>query len=305
MQTSDADLYPPVGGFTATKTYDNVSLYDDVQQRDVLFRIHAPSEKGPYPVVVFSHGSLCGVSQYDRLTAHWASRGYAVICPQHQDALEAGPPASPPDLKQLLSSRVRDLSFAVDKISELESCTPRSGLFATEKFVAAGHSFGALTALIKLGLELRTGEYLFEDDPHDARFSCGINMSGVGPLPPLTDNAFDHLHCPLLVTGGTLDEGNVGAGPVFPWEWRMSAFDLAPAGDKYSLVLTNGDHYLGGLIARDDRGGDADQEGLDILNAATSAFLDVHVKDSASAGEWLGKTDNWDRVNNRVRFAAK
>ncbi len=305
MQSLESGLYPAAIGPLEVRTPDPLKLFDPIQQRDVTLRVNMPLGAGPWPVIVFSHGSLCGFTQYNRLTSRWASRGYITIMPCHLDALEAEAPAGPPDLQKLLTSRVRDMSFVLDALGELSDQIGVSDLFDEQKIVAAGHSFGALTAIIKLGLALRPGEYLLDGDVRDDRFCAGINMSGVGPLPPMTDDAFDHLTAPLLVTGGTLDEGNVGAGPVFPWEWRMSAYTLAPAGDKYSLVLNDGDHYLGGLIARDDRGGAADPDGVDILAAVTTAFLDAYVRDSAPAREWLSHADLPGLPGGRVKFETK
>jgi dienelactone hydrolase len=250
-----------------------------------------PAGTGPYPVIVFSHGSLCSFALYDRITAYWAAQGYIVIMPQHLDALENPPPDWPPDLRKLLSSRIRDLSFVLDALPELAACAGDPDLFDDRHVAAAGHSFGALTALIKAGLALKPGEYVFAGSAADARFKAGISISGVGPLPPLADDAFAHLNTPVLVTGGTRDEGNIGAGPVFPWEWRMSAYTLAKPGDKYSLVLNDADHYLGGLIARTDRGGEADPDGVAIVAAVTTAFLDASIKKLQPAADWLATAD--------------
>jgi len=262
-----------------------------MQQREVSLRVHWPEGPGPHPLIVFSHGSLCSAVAYDPLTRYWAARGYVVIVPLHLDALESPPAEGPPDLGKLLSSRIRDMSFVLDALADIEAAASGSGTIDTQRIAAAGHSFGALTALIKTGLDLRPGEYQFNDATADARFCASLSMSGVGPLPPLADNAFAHVQGPMLVTGGTLDEGNVGAGPVFPWEWRMSAYSLASDGDKYSLVLDNADHYFGGLIARNDRGGAEDHEGVAIMAAVTTTFMDAYVRNEQAALSWLQEAD--------------
>ena len=43
-------------------------LYDFIQERDVQLQVTWPSGKGPYPVVVFSHGAFCYPQQYARVT---------------------------------------------------------------------------------------------------------------------------------------------------------------------------------------------------------------------------------------------
>jgi len=288
---SQTELYSRTGGMLAVRTLAGLQFSDPVQQRVIEIRIHVPVGTGPYPVIVFSHGSLCSFALYDQITTNWAAHGYAVIMPQHLDALESPPPAGPPDLQKLLSSRIRDLSFVLDVLPEIAARAGDPELFDDRHLAVAGHSFGALTALIKVGLALKPGEYLFPGSTADARFTAGISMSGVGPLPPLTADAFTHLNTPVLVTGGTRDEGNIGAGPVFPWEWRMSAYTLAEPGDKHSLVINDADHYLGGLIARTDRGGEADPDGVAILAAVTAAFLDASIKKLQPAAEWLATAD--------------
>ncbi|NOR19771.1 MAG: hypothetical protein GQ538_06745 [Xanthomonadales bacterium] len=143
-----------------------------------------------------------------------------------------------------------------------------------------------------------TGEVL--PDYTDTRFSAAIVMSGVGQVPPManlpqvaymTDDAFSGLTGPLLASGGTQDAGNVGTGVVYPWEWRMSSYMLAPAGDKYSLVLQESDHYLGGLICRDNRGGPDDPQAVSTVRSAQTAFLDAYLKGDKRALRWLQSAD--------------
>jgi hypothetical protein len=131
-------------------------------------------------------------------------------------------------------------------------------------------------------------------------------MSGVGQLDDMmAPDAFRGLTGPLMATGGTLDVGDVGRPPVRPWEWRMSPYTLAPPGDKYSVVLEKGDHYLGGLICRADRGGEDDPEGAALDAALTLAFLDAYLRDDANAKRFLQTADVSRLTGGRVRFARK
>jgi ABC-type glycerol-3-phosphate transport system substrate-binding protein len=116
---------------------------------------------------------------------------------------------------------------------------------------------------------------------------------------------FAGLTGPLIASGGTLDDGNVGTGEVFPWQWRMSGYTESPPGDKYYLALENSDHYLGGLICRDNKGGPADPEAVEVVRAAQTAFLDGYVKQDAAALDWLRATD-WQALSNgRATFETK
>lgn len=291
MDTVAFDYYQTGQMPMGVRTLEDAALTDPAQQRDVVFRVHYPAENGPHPVIVYSHGALCSVASYDRLAAYWAARGYVVVVPEHLDAAGRPGAAPMPDLQTLLSTRVRDLSFAVDAVPELAAAAGMPDLFSTRQFAVGGHSFGALTAMIKTGVKLQPGMYQFDGPTADERFVATVSMSGVGLLPPMTDDAFSGLTGPLIATGGTLDEGNVGAGPVHPWEWRLTPFALSPAGDKFRLVLELADHYFGGLMGRDEPGENPDPEGLAIVAATTTAFLDAYLHRSEAARDWLVQTD--------------
>jgi len=201
----------------------------------------------------------------------------------------------------MLSARVRDMSFVLDSMAAIEGQIPAlAGRIDAGKAAVAGHSFGGMIAMVKSGLHMQSdaGEDL--RDYADPRFSAAVVMSGVGLVPAMTnvpqvaymtEDAFAGLTGPLIASGGTLDAGNVGTGVVYPWEWRMAPYTLAPAGDKYSLVLQDADHYLGGLICRDNKGGPDDPEAVHVVRAAQTAFLDAYLKNDERALRWLRTAD--------------
>ena len=82
----------------------------------------------------------------------------------------------------------------------------------------------------------------------------------------------------------------------------MSGYNLAPRGDKYSVVLEDGDHYLGGLICRTNRGGEDDPVGVEVVRSAQTAFLDAYVKDDAAAKQFLQTVDVGTITNGRAEF---
>ena len=71
----------------------------------------------------------------------------------------------------------------------------------------------------------------------------------------------------------------------------MSAYTMAPPGAKYSVTLEDADHYLGGLICRENRGGPADPIAVETVRAAQTAFLDAYVKGDKAALRWLQSGD--------------
>jgi hypothetical protein len=180
-----------------------------------------------------------------------------------------------------------------------------SGRLDTDRLAAAGHSFGTVMAMAKAGLWVHAPDGSDRQYPAE-RIRGAVIMSGVGQMDDMmAPDAFRDLTLPLIATGGTLDLGNVGRPPVLPWEWRMSPYTLAPPGNKYSVVLENGDHYLGGLICRSDRGGEDDPEGVAIDAALTLAFLDAYLKTDARAARFLATANIPALTSGRARFERK
>ena len=211
----------------------------------------------------------------------------------------------PEYLARLLSSRIRDMTFVLDALDAIEAGAQLPGRADRERVAVAGHSFGGMISMVKSGLYLKEGEYIYPGAPADERFAATVVMSGVGPMQQMASNAFDGLTRPLMASGGSLDKGNVGTGETFPWEWRLSGFTLAPAGDKYFVAIDDADHYLGGLICRKRRGGEADPDGVAINRALSTAFLDAYIKDDNDANEFLKTADVSVLTGGRVRFERK
>ena len=295
-------LYKLEPGPYSTSIVESTVLHDAVQERDVTLRVIYPEADGPLPLVVFSSGMFCFPQMYDQITSHWASHGYIVVLPNHLDSPNLGK-IKPEYLAKLLSSRIRDMSFVLDELGEVEAVIDLK--VDPRKIAVAGHSFGGMISMVKSGLDLKADEYIYAGKTTDDRFTATVVMSGVGQMNQMTENAFDGLTGPLIATGGTLDVGNVGTGVEYPWEWRMSGFTLSPPGDKYSVALENADHYLGGLICRDNRGGDADPEGVAIDRAMTTAFLDAYLKADASAMNFLKTADVAAITQGRALYSQK
>jgi len=283
---------------------DSLVVQDPVQDREVALRILYPDGEGPFPLVVFSSGMFCYPQMYDRITAHWVSHGYVVVLPNHLDSPNLGK-IKPEYLARLMSSRIRDMSFVLDDLDEIETGLELNGRIDRDRVAVAGHSFGSMISMVKSGLTLKAGEYIYPGEPADTRFQAAVVMSGVGQMKQMADNAFDGLTGPLISSGGSLDVGNVGTGEIYPWEWRLSGYTLAPAGDKYFVALENADHYLGGLICRDNRGGEADPEGVAINRSLSTAFLDAYIKDKADAKKFLQTADIVALTDGRVQFERK
>lgn len=277
-------LYRPATGPHPVSVRE-AQVRDEVQGRDIQLRIVAPQAAGRFPVIVFSHGAFCDPQNYARITDRWAAHGYVVVAPHHLDAPGNRLRAGPEQAGMLLDSRIRDLTAVADGIPSV------SGPADTTRMAIAGHSFGGMLAMIKAGLWLRDTAGGAPVSYADPRFSATVVMSGVGPMSQMADNAFAGLTGPLLASGGTRDVGNIGTGTIYPWQWRMSPYTLAPPGAKYSLVLEDADHYLGGLICRADRGDEDDFQGVEIVVAVSLAFFDAYLREDRAARRFLRRAD--------------
>jgi predicted dienelactone hydrolase len=298
-------LYGSSAGPYAVGHADGLVLHDAVQSRDIAVRVVYPQAPGRFPVVVYSHGAFCYPQHYAVITDHWAAHGYVVVLPDHPDSPNNPSPPGPDQASKLTAMRIADMNFVFGHLDDIAAAAGIAGRIDSGRLAVAGHSFGTVMAMAKSGLWVRTADggrqqYL------DSRIRGAVIMSGVGQMDDMmAPDAFSGLTMPLIATGGTLDLGNVGRPPVYPWEWRMSPYTLAPPGDKYSVVLENGDHYLGGLICRPDRGGDDDPQGAAIDAALTLAFLDAYVKENSRAARFLATADVPALTAGRARFARK
>lgn len=304
--------YKTAWGPHGVHVIENHMLPSEPGQRSLRARIVYPDAEGPFPLVVYSHGFGCYRESYAGLTDHWASHGYAVVLPEHPDCPTSEGRLSPEDARNLLYIRISDVGRVLDALfapgQEIPGLT---GRIDYDRKAIAGHSFGGMIAQVIWGQPLKD-LHSTENVSYALGFDAAIVMSGVGEMPQMAAGSFDQVPGPVLVTGGTLDTGNIGGPTIYPWEWRMSAFGLTPPGDKYSVVLGEGDHYLGGLICREDRGGPDnrggahDADGLEILAGVTTAFLDAWLNNDSAARRFFDDFEaNAGITAGRARFDQK
>ena len=67
------------------------------------------------------------------------------------------------------------------------------------------------------------------------------------------------------------------------WHTHLTAYDQAPPGDKYAIVLDGADHYFGGLICNFAVPGPPRTAALDIVVAKSLDFMQAYASHDPAA----------------------
>jgi dienelactone hydrolase len=273
-------------------------LEDPARPRRIPIRVAYPSapQRGAaagraLPLVLFSHGAYSSKDDYAPVTDRWAARGYVVVSVTHTDSVSLGAVRFKPT-PGAWSGRLADLKFLLADPAALERAVPAlRGRIDFQRIAIAGHSLGGMVAQAFGGMTGVNVETRERYALHDPRIRAVVVLSGVGPLPPATEAAdFASLSTPLFVSVGTQDlpmPQRVGKGGL---ELRREPFELAPPGHKYLLVLEGADHYLGGMVGRDDL--PKSPQGalyVEAFDELSGRFLDAWLKGDRQARQELDR----------------
>jgi len=186
----------------------------------------APPEAGPFPLVVFSHGSAGSRLQFASLAEALASRGYVVAAPDHPGDTMADVAAGHAEpLFALASDRPMDVSAVLDWM--LCPGRPFAPILSAGKVAVVGFSFGGLTAVASSVGLLRA-----PPDPR-VRVSVGISPAS-GPLPA---SLLGRVRIPTLLIAGTAD-GVTPPGTNSDRTFR----DLTSSPGRAEVVVTGATH---------------------------------------------------------------
>lgn len=209
--------------------------------------------------ILFSHGALSSPLKYRALIEPWVAQGWDVWAPLHVDSTDH------PDTKSFAG-----LASWPARIEDMRTLAAHVG---TRRYVAAGHSYGALVALT-LGGATPTPPKGIDGPLRDLRAVCAVAFSPPGPNMGLIGaEGYATLAVPAFIQTGTKD---VPLGMTDPLGWRdhLIAYEApAPGGSRYAMVLDGADHYFGGLICRPELPGPKQTEQLSRAVAASSLFL--------------------------------
>ena len=190
---------------------------------------------GPYPLVLYSHGSGGLRYIHSRLTETIASHGYVVAAPDHTGntsidlILDSG---TDPLLTAV--NRPNDISAVLDELTDTDS-TVAAGLVEridADRVAVAGHSFGGFTAYA-----LVSGyESPFGVASADERVDAVITLAPAANEALLSDDRLALVDVPSLVIAGT-DDKTTPIDPNVTRPWR-----LAPGRPAYRVELIAAEH---------------------------------------------------------------
>lgn len=245
--------------------------------------IYYPLQVTRSQVIVFSHGALTDPNTYRDLLWHWASHGYIVMAPLHDDAVLLNGPAlrkrtddslSEWPIPSLLEDKAAWSKRVLACRSALDLAVPLTKSLGIEidftRPIIAGHGYGAFIANLILGATVIDQDkkvVSFRDD----RFFSSISLSPQGPgVMGLHEKSWENIASPML---GLVAENDVDF-TAQPWQTKGQSFKLAKPGYKHFGLLTQGSsNSFSGQMA----GGSAHEKRLfEGLKAFTSAFIKAY-----------------------------
>ena len=276
-----------IGPLSITKD-GRATLTVPVENREMSLRIVYPEQGGPYPIIVFSHGTFSSSDKYNLVVEFWAERGYVVILPNHLDANYGIIPSKTEDMIRIIHTRISDMSFILDNLDAIEGQNlGLKGKLNRNQIIAAGHSIGTQVVLVNTGQRMRNPTNNYVTESSEDRFMAAVMLSDPGKMAMMPDDTWKGGSAPTFLSTGPEDYGLMGDGRrEAEYQNEILTLPDESTGDKYLLLIERGDHYFGGLIHRDvDKAPDYD--GLAIFNAASLAFMDAHTRDAESAWAFL------------------
>jgi len=224
---------------------------DRDRQRDVRVKLYLPpaaSRREPVPLIVFSHGMGGSREGYSYLGANWAARGYATLHVQHAGSDSRLWSGNPLDMVSRLQSaaneseavnRVRDLGFALDSVL----ADPQSaGVIDPARILAAGHSYGANTALLAAGAQFSRPQGTLTY--RDSRFLGAVIISAPpfhGETDP--DAVVRPIGIPTLHITATGDEIRI-PGYLSDYQDRLRVFTATGGTRKTFVAFRDGSHSM-------------------------------------------------------------
>jgi predicted dienelactone hydrolase len=254
-------------------------LRDATRNKDVEVSIEYPTRgTGPFPIIIFSPGYGGSSHSYEALISYWTSYGYVCIRPMHadsgalRDTMNDLLQMKPEDRRQSMRrdrtqqqnpdtlartrpnpaeaiwdkerepqwrDRVRDITVILDSLNDIEKNYPElAGKMDHTHIGVGGHSYGAFTAMLVGGAKTFSTPPVSGADPR-VKAIVAMSPQGVASNRGLTAESWRDVHVPAMFMTGTRDYGaNEAESP----DWRRTAYENSPTGDKYFVLIRNAGH---------------------------------------------------------------
>ena len=211
-----------------------------------------PATGGPFPLIVFSHGSGGEPQFYRFITEHLASWGFIVAAPPHPGNTSGDCPCDGGNIVASARERPDDVAFVLDQMLALrnDASQPLGAIVDLDRAGIAGHSFGGWTSLFVAP---------------NGRFDAALALAPGLPESLIQRSANDQV--PLLIIGGGRDE-IVPAGSVQKlWESLPSGIDRTYVSLPEGRHLTFIDRCLNCTVAL------TEARGHELTNGYATAFF--------------------------------
>lgn len=279
----------PVSKASPIVTYSPVVF--DVPGRPIPLEIKVsmPEMGSDLPVILLSHGHgqaifLSSFDGYAPLANFLAAHGFVVIQPTHLDSTALGlRDTKLPDAPLFWRDRATDMHYILDHLGELEAAVPGlSGRVDRDRIAAVGHSLGAETVTLLLGMQILDPDDPREKNLSDSRIKAAavIAAPGIGDehlskeaadgFPSLKFIDFSHMTGEALVIAGDKDLNLMFSDRL---SYRWDAYTNAP-GPSTLLTFFGAEHMFGGIDGYDTaETTDLNPERVATLRALVWAYL--------------------------------
>lgn len=140
---------------------------DETAGRTLVTTVWYPQlpARGPFPVVLLSHGLLGTPTDYQALASRWTAAGFVVVAPAYPLSSRGAAHIQPLDVV----NQPADAAFVLTSVLRLSAQAGDRfhGLLDTGRVAAAGHSLGGITT-----------DGLFNTCCRDIRLRAGIVLAG-------------------------------------------------------------------------------------------------------------------------------
>lgn len=257
--------------------------------RELQLKVSAPVTGENLPIILLSHGhgpsnNLSSLNGYGPVANFWAAHGFAVIQPTHLSSKSISLPPDAPGFPLFYHSRVTDMHFIIDHLSEIESSVPAlSGRLDSSRIAVVGHSMGGQTAGMLLGATCteEDGTLVSLAEP---RIKAGVlltppgnggaDLSGFAKnFPFFRAPDYGKMTTPTLIVAGEKDVSPHLTVRGADWHW--DSYTHGP-GPKALLRLDGAGHGVGGVSGWDAKevdDWDESPERLAAVQRLTWAYL--------------------------------